>query len=498
MYVPSVVIKVAKELEKHGGEAYFSGGFPHDIIYNRYYPNDTRNNNDYDIECYNLSFDQLKDILSPFGRVSLDGKEFSVINLYADEEEIQVSLPMGKETKLQAQELLEHIINDGKLDEHHLIKRNPDPHLDKYIACSRREHTNKSMLMRILTKDLYDPFKAEEHIKDRTFDVIRIPDGKGPKRTFHAFVIDPVRVLRAAVYRSRYDMTPSKDIIKYSKLMSDSFHSLTKDRVFKEWIKIFGYPNPSLALEFLDEVNWLRHFPYVWAMKFVIQDPGWHPEGNLFNHVMIAIDYGEQLCNRLQISGRRKEAIVHGILLHDIGKLTKTAFVDGRVRSRGHNTSGEEIIREIFDLYGCGHNMFLDAALDACIEHMICYTVKQPGSNLKKLIRRYYTRRRELSLDELGIVAESDRIATLPDKPGMPEEFEQLLQTEQEMIDESGNLRKPLVTGQYVMEWLDVSPGPEVGKVKQAASDAEADGVFLTLEDAKVWVTKTYGRETTQ
>jgi len=48
---------------------------------------------------------------------------------------------------------------------------------------------------------------------------------------------------------------------------------------------------------------------------------------------------------------------------------------------------------------------------------------------------------------------------------------------------------KPILMGRHLIE-LGVSPGPELGKILQAAFDAQLDGTFDTLETAREWVMK--------
>ena len=77
------------------------------------------------------------------------------------------------------------------------------------------------------------------------------------------------------------------------------------------------------------------------------QNPKYHPEGNVLNHVLLVLD------NAAKIKRLSKDELVFmwAALLHDIGKLTTTKIRNGRITSYNHDIEGEKISKEILDKF---------------------------------------------------------------------------------------------------------------------------------------------------
>ncbi len=65
-----------------------------------------------------------------------------------------------------------------------------------------------------------------------------------------------------------------------------------------------------------------------------------------------------------------------------------------------------------------------------------------------------------------------------------------------ELLDEALDAllrpQTPLLTGQEVMEVLQVPPGPTVGKALEALAEARADRLLSTVEEARAWLTENF------
>jgi putative nucleotidyltransferase with HDIG domain len=80
-------------------------------------------------------------------------------------------------------------------------------------------------------------------------------------------------------------------------------------------------------------------------LKNIDQNPKYHPEGNVLNHVLMVVDNASKL-KKYSSNGL---ALMWGALLHDIGKLTTTRIRKGRITSYNHDVEGEKASKLILD-----------------------------------------------------------------------------------------------------------------------------------------------------
>jgi len=94
------------------------------------------------------------------------------------------------------------------------------------------------------------------------------------------------------------------------------------------------------------------------------------------------------------------------------------------------------------------------------------------------------------NIEMLARLVESDHSARPPLLASLPEKMETLLKLANELAVKDA-APQPLLMGRHLLE-LGVSPGPELGKILQAAFDAQLDGKFDTLDAARGWAIKQY------
>jgi len=79
------------------------------------------------------------------------------------------------------------------------------------------------------------------------------------------------------------------------------------------------------------------------------QNPKYHPEGNVLNHILLVTDNASNLKEK----SRDKRAFMWGAFLHDIGKLTTTKIRKNRITSYNHDIEGEKIALDFLDKLTC-------------------------------------------------------------------------------------------------------------------------------------------------
>jgi putative nucleotidyltransferase with HDIG domain len=106
--------------------------------------------------------------------------------------------------------------------------------------------------------------------------------------------------------------------------------------------------NPSMEIEKLMKEDYNDSiFEILEKLKDVPQDMKFHPEGNVWNHTKMVIDFAAKVRNY----ANNKEMFMWSALFHDIGKITTTKFIKGRYRSYNHDIEGEKITYNLLKEY---------------------------------------------------------------------------------------------------------------------------------------------------
>lgn len=83
----------------------------------------------------------------------------------------------------------------------------------------------------------------------------------------------------------------------------------------------------------------------IFRLQNIDQNPKFHPEGNVLNHVFMVVD----IASKVKYNSKNPLAFMWSALLHDIGKLTTTKVRKGRITSYNHDNEGEHISKYIMD-----------------------------------------------------------------------------------------------------------------------------------------------------
>lgn len=134
------------------------------------------------------------------------------------------------------------------------------------------------------------------------------------------FEEDPLRVLRAATFISRYMLRASHSLLQLCTKMCEEkqLDHLSRERVYEEYGRILMATQPSLGLNFLKNVHGLPK--YLEDLVHTHQRPDFHPEGSVWNHTLLVVD----LCANIKEETSWPLAFMWSALLHDIGKPSVT------------------------------------------------------------------------------------------------------------------------------------------------------------------------------
>jgi len=167
---------------------------------------------------------------------------------------------------------------------------------------ARRDFTINSIAKDVLTGEIIDPFNGQKDIENK---IIRA--------TSSHFSEDPLRVYRGAQFATRFNFRIDNDTKKLMKSMESELYSLSSERVFTELRKALNSDTPSTFFNLLRELDLLKvHFKEIEDLIDVPQPIKYHPEGDVYNHSMIALDLAAKLTT--------DEKIRFASLTHDLGK----------------------------------------------------------------------------------------------------------------------------------------------------------------------------------
>ena len=213
----------------------------------------------------------------------------------------------------------------------------------------RRDITINSMARNVLTGELIDPFGGREDIEKR---LIRATD--------ISFLEDPLRAYRAARFAANLEFDVHEDTIKLMNKLKPELITLSKERVFVEFRKALESKRPSIFFDVLKKAEILDvHFKEIYDLIGSEQPAEYHPEGDGYNHTMIAVDNSAMLTDDVEIR--------FAVLVHDLGKgkTPKELYP----HHYGHAESGVEPVRNLCRRIGVP-SRWRKAGIISSAEHM--------------------------------------------------------------------------------------------------------------------------------
>ena len=132
---------------------------------------------------------------------------------------------------------------------------------------------------------------------------------------------DPIRIYRGFRFVVKYNLSISQDTAMKFQESVELLESVKPERVFEEIKKVFLLEKPSDFFRYLLANNMLHyHFAEISVLAGVPQVEKYHPEGDVFEHTMLALDRFIELIDEDLIEGEKRCMLAYSILMHDIGK----------------------------------------------------------------------------------------------------------------------------------------------------------------------------------
>jgi tRNA nucleotidyltransferase (CCA-adding enzyme) len=446
------VLVLAQVIRDAGGRALLVGGCVRDLLMEI-------EPIDWDLEVYDVEPHQLRALLDEFGPVNVVGEAFTVYKLGSD---LDVSLPRRERKSGHG---------------HRAFAIEGDPSMSIEDATRRRDFTINAILRDPLTGEISDPFNGRADIDAGLLRFVS-------KETFAE---DSLRVLRAAQLAARFEFDITPETVELCRAIDLS--DLPAERVWGEMEKLLlRSRRPSLGLKWLRDLDVIDQlFPEIKALIEVPQDKEWHPEGDVFIHTQLVIDGARKLIDDLPYA--KQVTVMLAALAHDFGKPATTEFVDGRLRSRGHEEAG--VAPTVTFLNRLNIHTLDGYDVRAQVIALVREHLK-PGEFFKKreevgdgAFRRLA---RKCELDLLYRVAKADSLGrnadwVPPEKRYSSEAQEWFIERARELAVEQ-QPPAPILLGRHLLE-MGLSPGPRVGEITKAVYEMQLDGRVCDLDDAR-------------
>ena len=354
----NLIKNIAKKINENGGRLYLVGGAVRDEILNI-------ENEDEDYCVVGLSHDEFVNL---FPEAFARGKSFEVFDMYEKEFALaRVEKKIGKGHK-----------------EFEIIS---NKNISIIEDLKRRDLTINSIAKDVITGEIIDPFNGIDDLK------------KGIVRaTSNSFSEDPLRVYRTARFACKLGFKVDKDTLLLMKSLKNELLELSAERVFNEMKKALSYNKPSIFFNTLRDAEVLDvHFVEIFKLIGALQPEKYHPEGDAYNHTMLAVDMSATLTD--------DERIRFAALVHDLGKgVTPKEMYPHHY---GHDEKGVAEVAKFANRLKMP-NDWTSFGKVAAKEHMkggIFY--KMTPSKQVNFIERVY--KSKIGLRGLEIVVESDR-----------------------------------------------------------------------------------------
>ncbi len=461
----NLIQNICAAIEKEGGRAFLVGGLIRDQIMlelGLIKAQDLAPARDFDIEAYQISAEDLRKVLSKFGRVNAVGEAFTVYKLgfgYKSERiELDVSLPR-RESKT----------GHG----HKGFTVTGDPSMTIEEAARRRDFTINAILAHPITGEVIDPYNG---IGDLKAKVLRVVDPT-------TFIEDSLRVLRAMQFAARFEFSVAEDTKTLCK--SIKLDDLPCERIWGEIEKLLlRSRKPSIGWQVGLEMGVIDQlFPELQVLVGCPQEKEWHPEGDVWIHTLQAIDEATLLIDDLPKA--QKITVMLAVLCHDLGKPSTTKEIDGRIRSLAHEEAGVAPTEKFLDRLNIhtidGYHV-REQVIALVANHL------KPGQFYKQQATvtdgafRRLARKCELEL--LYRVAKADSLGRHAiDAPEPDSEAQEWFRARVLELGVENHAPEALLLGRHLLE-LGLKPGRQIGEITRAVYELQLDGKVTSLEEA--------------
>ncbi len=324
----------------------------------------------------------------------------------------------------------------------------------------RRDFTINTLLENLHTGEISDPLARGR--ADLAARVLRTP--LDPRVTFAE---DPLRMLRACRFAAKLGFVVADETaaaLASCAHLCNPEHGISYERVREELNKTLLTARAPLGLEMMRASGLLAQFAPELSTLAGAPQNRWH-RFDVWTHTRTALE---------NLPPNASLLVRLATLFHDIGKpATRTVASDGEAHFYGHAEAGATITRTVLNRLRYSADE-IKTVVRLVALHMR-YGDYDPAAWTDKTIRRLIREVGDLRTD-LFTLARADAAAVNPPDP--PHTDFDGLQARMEIIEATAHVTQATspLDGQALIALLGTPPGPLVGRIKNALTDAVVSG----------------------
>lgn len=335
---------------------------------------------------------------------------------------------------------------------------------------SRRDFTINAMALDVVAlinetpnvQTFFDYFHGFRDLHER---VLRTPID--PATLFRD---DPLRMLRAARFAARFELTIDPALEAAATSMAEQLEKVSPERVRSEMDLLMLTSRPSIGLDFIVRTGLADVF-FPELPKLQLEQDPIHQHKDVLKHTWAVVDKtSPSLVLRL------------AALFHDVGKPATRAFSDEGVTFRFHEVVGAKLTRKRMKALKYSQEMIDDVS--SLVElHLRFHTYKMGWSD--KAVRRYVRDAGPL-LQELNELTRCDCTTRNKRKAAiLARRMDELeIRIEEVRKNEDLSRLRPALDGVAVMEILGLRPGRDVGRALDFLMEIRLDEGEISREEA--------------
>lgn len=440
-----------------GVDAYLIGGFVRDIFLKR-------SSKDIDIVAIGRGIDlanKVKEELGDEAHIAVF-KNFGTAQIKFQDLEIEF---VGARKESYNRDSRKPVVEDGSLKDDQL----------------RRDFTINALAIGISENNfgkLLDPFNGLEDLKQQ---IIRTP--LDPDVTYSD---DPLRMMRAIRFAAQLNFTIEEKSLQAIKTNKERIGIVSKERIADELNKIILSPKPSYGFKLLFDTGLLHLiFPDMVKLQGVDTVNGLSHKDN-FYHTLEVLDNVALKSDNLWL---RWAAV-----LHDIAKPATKRFEEGKgFTFHGHEDKGARMVPKIFTALKLPLNekmKYVQKLVQLHLRPIVLAKTEVTDSAVRRVLFDAGD-----DIDDLMALCEADITTKNPNKVKRYMHNFEIVRSKLVELEEKDKIRnwQPPIKGDDIMTMYDLTPGREIGILKNALKDAILDGVIENnYESAKAFLDKRY------
>ena len=358
----------------------------------------------------------------------------------------------------------------------------------------RRDLTINAIAVNISSGEVVDVVNGIQDIRDKRINYI---NGQN-------FTDDPLRLLRVYRFQSLSGFELTEQTVQAVAERVELIKKPAIERVNYEIMKLFSGEYAHIALKNMDNVKLLQEiFPFINEYKKV--PPNTHHHLNLFEHCLETVRQIQNLyinsckevkehLGKVDFGGFSRLAHLKlAGFLHDLGKYSTWTIEGDRHRFIKHDDVGAKMSVKI--LKDCHFSNKQTDYISMLIKNHIYPSSVMSSPEITEKIMMRYVRKMDLNSIDAIILAQADRLSARG--PAITDDIvENNIRSLNKLltfyISVKDNLKPlpKLLSGDEVMQILNIKPSKKLGEIMNALTEAQISGDIITKEHAVEFVKK--------